>query len=123
MVKEVVKAIIEQTKVDPKLIEDFIIGNVLMPGAGAAHARMAELLSGIPVSSSAMGFNRLCSSGIEAVSILASKIKSGIVDVGICGGVESMSQWSLPAGRYPKISKEAMQNEWVAKTYTPDGIS
>lgn len=94
-----------------------------MPSAGAAQWRMAEIMAGIPVNSSAMAMNRLCSSGIESVSILASKIKSGIVDVGICGGVEAMSQYKLPPGRYPKISKEAMQNEWVAKTYTPDGIS
>lgn len=123
MLKEVVKAIIDQTKVDPKLIDDFIIGNVLMEGAGAGHMRMAELLAGIPNSSSAMAINRLCSSGIESVSILAAKIKSGIVDVGICGGVESMSKWGLPQGRYPKMSNEAMQNEFVKKTYTPDGMS
>jgi len=123
MIAEVLKAIQKETKVDPKLVEDMVMGNVLQPGAGAVQTRLAQLLTGFPVDSTAVAINRLCSSGIESVSMVAAKIKSGVIDCGIAGGVESMSMYNLPDGRYPKMSADAMKNDWVQRTYVPDGTT
>jgi len=80
-----------QSKVDPKLVDDIAVGNCLQPGAGAVTARAAQLMAGFPYTSSAVAINRQCSSGIEACSIIAAKIRSGVIDIGIGSGVESMS--------------------------------
>lgn len=64
MLTPVLKAVIQKSGVDPKLIEDVCVGNVLQPGAGAYTARMAMFLAGIPDTSSLMAVNRQCSSGL-----------------------------------------------------------
>ena len=120
---EVMNAVLKQTKVNPSHVEDLVVGNVLQPGAGAAQARMAQMLSNFPVGTSAMAINRLCSSGIESIAMVASKIKSGIIDCGMAAGVESMSFYDLPQGRYPKMSEEAQMDDWVKQTYIPDGMT
>jgi len=71
-------------------------------------ARMAALLAGFPDTTSVMGVNRLCSSGLESVSIIASKIKSGVIDMGIGAGVESMSLFDMNAGIDPEKISEAV---------------
>ena len=89
------KAIIERTKIPPARIQDVIIGNVLQPGAGVYQARMSQYLSGWPDCITTLAVNRLCSSGLEALSQVASKIKSGVIDIGVGGGVENMSQYDM----------------------------
>lgn len=83
MLATVLKGVLEKTKIDPKLIEDVVIGNVLPPGGGATLARMASLYAGIPETSSVMTVNRQCSSGLQAVAQVASAIKSGYIEIGI----------------------------------------
>ena len=56
---------------------------------------MASLLANFPVTSCAMSVNRLCSSGLEAVSIVANKIQSGVIDIGVAGGVENMTMYDM----------------------------
>ena len=58
-------------------------------------ARAAQLMANFPVESSCAAVNIQCSSGIEAVSIIAAKIKSGIINAGIGAGVESMSLFDM----------------------------
>lgn len=91
----VLKGLIQKTKADPKLIEDMMVGNCLQPGAGALIARAAQLMADFPVTSTVASVNRQCSSGIEAVSIIAAKIKAGVINAGIGAGVESMSLFSM----------------------------
>ena len=83
MLATVLKGVLSKTGIDPKLIEDLVVGNVLPPGGGATVARMAALYAGIPESSSVMTVNRQCSSGLQAVAQVASAIKSGYIDIGI----------------------------------------
>jgi acetyl-CoA acyltransferase 1 len=83
MLATVLKGVLEKSGIDPKLIEDVVIGNVLPPGGGATLARMASLYAGIPESSSVMTVNRQCSSGLQAVAQVASAIKSGYIEIGI----------------------------------------
>jgi acetyl-CoA acyltransferase 1 len=83
--------IVKATGIDPKLIQDIVIGNVLQSGAGIMTARIAQLMAGIPDTTPLVSVNRMCSSGIEAVSQIAAKIKTGIIDIGLAGGVEQMT--------------------------------
>jgi len=52
-------------------------------------------LAGFPDTTSVVAVNRLCSSGLEACSIIAAKIKAGVIDIGIGSGVESMSLYDM----------------------------
>lgn len=95
LLSTVLKGLVEKTGVDVSKVEDMMVGNCLQPGAGALLARAAQLMAGFPVESTAAAVNRQCSSGIEACSIIASKIKAGTIDVGIGAGVECMSLFDM----------------------------
>ena len=82
---------------DPKEIEDVILG-CAMPEAeqGMNVARIAALRAGLPVETSAMTINRFCSSGLQAIALVAERIMAGQGDVAVAGGTESMSM--VPMG-------------------------
>lgn len=101
MLETVFKAIVQQSNIDPKLIQDVCVGNVLQPGAGAATSRMAMFLAGLPETASLQAVNRQCSSGLQAVMNIANAIRSRQIDVGIGAGVESMSLFSMEASIDP----------------------
>merc|ERR1719331_3249261 len=103
MLKPLFEAVVERTKVDPKAIGDIQIGNVLQPGAGAATSRMAQFLAGMPYEVPLSTVNRQCSSGLQAVANIAANIKSGIIDVGLAGGVESMTQTGMQGPDMEKL--------------------
>jgi acetyl-CoA acyltransferase 1 len=84
-----------RAKVNPKDVADVAVGNNLQPGAGEIPHRMGLLLAGFPDTTSIVTVNRLCSSGLEACSIIAAKIKAGVIDIGIGAGVESMSLYDM----------------------------
>lgn len=79
----VLKAAYTRAKVNPVLIEDIAVGNVLPPGGGASAARMAALHAGIPNTTPINTVNRQCSSGLAAVNQIANQIISGQIDIGI----------------------------------------
>jgi len=85
------KSLIERSKIDPALVEDIAVGSVLPPGGGATEFRAAALVAGFPVSSAVKSLNRQCSSGLQACVDIANAISSGMIEVGIGAGVESMS--------------------------------
>ena len=68
---------------DPTLIEDVVVGNVLPPGGGASAARMAALHAGIPNIAAVNTVNRQCSSGLTAINQVAMEIATGQIDIGI----------------------------------------
>ena len=95
----VLKAILERSSLDPKLVEEVYLGCANQAGEDNRNiARMALLLAGFPVSVPGVTVNRLCASGLNAVNIAARSIRAGDGDVYIAGGVESMSRapYSLP---------------------------
>ena len=85
------KGIIERSKIDPSLVGDICVGEVLAPGGGATEMRAAALVAGFPETTAMRTLNRQCSSGLQACVDVAHQIKAGMIEVGIGAGVESMS--------------------------------
>ena len=79
----VLRAVYTKVGLDPALIEDITVGNVLPPGSGASAARMAELHAGIPITTPISTVNRQCSSGLAATNNIAALITSGQIDIGL----------------------------------------
>jgi len=119
------KAIVERTKIPPARIQDVIIGNVLQPGAGVYQSRVSQYLSGWPDSVTTLAINRLCSSGLEAISQVATKIQSGVIDIGIGGGVENMSQFEMSEKLVEKdnLDKDILPLKKVQDCLLPMGIT
>jgi acetyl-CoA acyltransferase len=91
------QAIARANGLDPKEIEDVILGCAMPEGEqGMNVARIASLRAGLPVEASAMTINRFCSSGLQAIALAAERIMSGQGDVAVAGGTESMSM--VPMG-------------------------
>lgn len=87
------KKIVERNNLNAGLIDDVYIGCTNQAGEDNRNiARMSVILAGFPETVPGTTVNRLCGSGLEAINIAASMIKSGIGDVYIAGGVESMSR-------------------------------
>ncbi len=117
----VIKEAISRAKIKPEDVEDIVLG-CAMPEAeqGMNVARIAGLLAGVPHTASAVTVNRFCSSGLNAVADIAKAIAVGEIDVGIAGGVESMSMVPM-GGHRPSANPELMETNPAA--YTPMGIT
>ncbi|KAG1901832.1 Thiolase, N-terminal domain-containing protein [Suillus fuscotomentosus] len=119
----VLKAAYTRATVNPALIEDIAVGNVLPPGGGAAGARMAALHAGIPNTTSVNTVNRQCSSGLAAVNQIANEIIAGQIDIGIGSGVESMT-FGYGAGSLPDgWSDEVLTSQEAEDCLIPMGIT
>ncbi|MGB7594891.1 MAG: acetyl-CoA C-acetyltransferase [Erysipelotrichaceae bacterium] len=87
----VIKALLDQTKIDPACIDEVMMGNILPAGQGQGIARQCSIKAGIPVSVPAYGVNMVCGSGMKSVMNAYMEIKAGVSDVVIAGGTENMS--------------------------------
>lgn len=100
-------------ELDPKEIEDVIVGCAMPEGEqGMNVARIASLRAGLPVGSAAMTVNRFCSSGLQTIAIAAQQIRAGQTRVALAGGTESMSM--VPMG-----GNKLSANPWLVDHY-PD---
>lgn len=139
ILSHVLRAAYSKINLDPKLIEDISVGNVLPPGGGASAARMAALYAGIPVEASINTVNRQCSSGLTAVNQIANQIRAGQIDIGIGtsfvqlltivfnnvvagAGVESMT-FGYGARAAPDIADELLDNQDAEDCLLPMGIT
>ena len=97
----VIKAVIEDSGVDPHQVDEVIMGNVLPAGLGQAPARQAALGAGLPDSVECLTVNKMCGSGLKAVMLASQAIQTGDADLIIAGGMENMSAapYLLPKGR------------------------
>lgn len=89
---EVSKALFEQAGIPATAIEEVIFGNALPAGQGQGVARQISIQAGIPASIPASGVNMVCGSGLKSVMNAYLAIRSGMNEVVLAGGVESMSQ-------------------------------
>ena len=87
----VIKALVEQTGIDPAQIDEVIMGQVLTAGSGQNPARQAAIKAGLPDSVPAMTIGKVCGSGLKAVHLAAQAIRCGDAHVVIAGGQENMS--------------------------------
>lgn len=96
------KEAIKRAGIDPAIIDEAIIGNVLSAGLGQNVGRQVALKAGLKEESTAISINKVCGSGIKAVTLAAQAIKSGDADIILCGGTESMSNapYVLPTSRW-----------------------
>jgi acetyl-CoA C-acetyltransferase len=86
-----IKGALERIKLDPKLVQEVYMGNVLQAGEGQAPARQATLGAGLSNETPSTTINKVCASGMKAVMMASQSIKSGDQDVIVAGGMENMS--------------------------------
>ncbi len=83
---------LKKINLDPALVDEVYMGNVLQAGEGQAPARQASIFAGIPNTVPATTVNKVCASGMKAVSMAAQAIKAGDAEIIVAGGMENMSQ-------------------------------
>jgi acetyl-CoA C-acetyltransferase len=97
----VIRQLLAQTGLDPALVDEVIMGQVLTAGAGQNPARQASIKAGLPFAVPAMTLNKVCGSGLKALHLGTQAIRCGDADVIIAGGQESMSlaNYVMPGAR------------------------
>ena len=97
----VVREATKRAKLDPKQIDECIMGNVISAGLGQNPARQAALFGGLSSEVSAMTVNKVCGFGLKAVALAAQAIQTGNSSLVVAGGMESMSNapYLLPQAR------------------------
>jgi acetyl-CoA C-acetyltransferase len=86
-----VREAVARAGLEPGIVDEVIMGNVVGAGVGQAPARQAAIGGGIPASVPAMTINKVCGSGLKAVMLAAQGIKAGDLQTAVVGGFESMS--------------------------------
>ena len=86
-----IKAALERAGVDPKEVDEVILGQILTAGQGQNPARQAAMNAGIPAEATAWGLNQLCGSGLRTIAIGMQQIAQGDANIIVAGGQESMS--------------------------------
>lgn len=86
-----IKGALDKINLDPKLVDEVLMGNVVQAGVGQAPARQAALYAGLPDSVIATTVNKVCASGMKAVMMGAQSIISGDAEIIVAGGMENMS--------------------------------
>lgn len=87
----VLKETIKQANIDPKNIDEVLVGNVIAAGLGQNIGRQVSLAAGVPAEVCAQSLNMLCGSGLKAVMEATFRIQAGFGDIFVAGGVESMT--------------------------------
>jgi acetyl-CoA C-acetyltransferase len=87
-----IKGALDRIKLDPSLVNEVIMGSVLQANLGQAPARQAAKFAGLPDSVACTTVNKVCASGMKAISLGAQAIMLGDADIVVAGGMESMSQ-------------------------------
>ena len=110
-----VKSAIGGSRLEPSEIQYGVIGQVISAGCGQAPGRQVMIGAGIPVSSDVFMVNKVCSSGMKAVSLAAQAIGNGEVDSAIAAGMESMSQ-------VPHVLRKARQGGYKLGSIQMDDL-
>lgn len=87
-----IKGALDKINLDPSLVQEVFMGNVLQAGLGQAPAKQAAIGAGLPNTIPCTTVNKVCASGMKAMMFAAQAIRSGDADIVVAGGMESMSQ-------------------------------
>ncbi len=113
----VIKEALNRAGVKPEAVEEVIMGNVIQAGLGQNPARQSTLKAGLPNEVPGMTINKVCGSGLRAVSLAAQMIKAGDADVIVAGGMENMSAapYVLPGARWGQRMGDAKMVDTMIK--------
>ncbi|WP_296636253.1 acetyl-CoA C-acyltransferase [Polaribacter sp.] len=87
-----IKGALDKINLNPQLVQEVFMGNVVSAGLGQAPARQAAIYAGIPDSVPCTTVNKVCASGMKAIMLAAQTIALGDADVVVAGGMENMSE-------------------------------
>jgi len=122
---QVIRGLLDKTKVDPALIEDIVLGCAFPEGEqGLNVARLIGLLADLPLSVGGMTVNRFCGSSMSSVHIAHGQIQVGAGEAFICAGLESMSR--VPMGGYnplPNPVLAAKRNAYISMGDTAENVA
>ncbi|MDX6633622.1 MAG: acetyl-CoA C-acetyltransferase [Solirubrobacterales bacterium] len=98
----VISAALDRAGVAPEQVEQVVFGQVLQAGQGQIPSRQAQIKGGIPKEVPSETINKVCASGMRAVGLIDQAVRAGDLEVGVAGGMESMSQapYLLPGARF-----------------------
>ena len=115
-----VREAVSRAKLDPAIVDECIMGNVVSAGLGQNPARQAALNGGLSPSVGAMTINKVCGSGLKAVALAAQAIQTGNAKIVVAGGMESMTNapYLLPQAR----SGFRMGNATAVDSMVNDGL-
>ncbi len=123
-----IKGALDKINLDPTLVDEVFMGNVVQAGVGQAPARQAALGAGIPDSVPCTTVNKVCASGMKAVMNAAQAIALGDADVVVAGGMESMSNIPhyvhLRNGHKfgPNTMEDGMQKDGLVDAYDQNAM-
>ncbi len=109
---KVISALLAKTGLKPEQIDEVILGQVLTAGVGQNPARQAVIEAGLPITTPALTINKVCGSGLKAVSLAAQAIRCGDADIIIAGGQENMS---ASPHVLPKSRQGTKMGDWAMK--------
>jgi len=122
-----IKGALDKINLDPNLVEEVFMGNVVSAGLGQAPARQAAMFAGIPNTVPCTTVNKVCSSGMKSIMLAAQTIQLGNADIVVAGGMENMS--SIPHYHHarkgakfgPVKMEDGMQKDGLVDVY--DGVA
>lgn len=117
----VLKAMLNETGLDPECIDEVIIGNICGAGQGQNVARQISIHAGIPNTVPAYTVNKVCGSGMKAVSLAALMVAAGEAEIMVAGGAENMSQ--IPYVLMDARWGARMGNKEIVDLMIRDGLS
>ena len=119
----VIEEALKRAGVDKKDVDEVLFGNVLQAGLGQNPARQAAIYAGLPIETPATSLNKVCGSGLHAVSLAYRSIKAGEADCIVAGGMENMSlapyvsnsnRWGARMGNYSMVDAMVNDGLWDA---------
>lgn len=112
MLAHCIDSLLERNDVDPAEVEDVVVGAATHAGEQDGNlARLAVILSKLPVSAAGVSINRFCSSGLQSIAIAANQIASGQTDVAMAGGVDSISMRTRQEPGKAKQNKRLLEEK------------
>ena len=123
-----IKGALEKINLDPNLIDEVLMGQVVQAGAGQAPARQAAIFAGIPNTVPCTTVNKVCSSGMKSIMQAAQSIALGDAEIIVAGGMENMSQiphyYHARTGKKfgPAQMEDGMQKDGLVDAYNKEAM-